>query len=144
MVDQADYRVAKQLAERHFYPFAENIYINLFKAFSHFPLPIRIVSAGLEGETITLMALSVHTCFNSSNKAFDILFDSTSLKLKQLVSGFHPQDITVDVLFGCFLYYYHPSEIRNQLSSYPADQRLTEKQQYEFELKKKTCYIHIV
>ena len=144
MIDQADYRVAKRLAERHFYPYAENIYSNIFKAFSHFPLSIKKIALDLPGDTITLLALSVHFCFDSRSKEFDALFKEILEKLKPLVSNIHPQDITVDVLLGCFLYYYHPSEIRNQLSSYPSEQRLTQKQQYEFELKKKTFYIHII
>jgi len=144
MIDQADYRVAKRLAERHFYPYAENIYNNIFTAFSHFPLSINKIGVGLEGKTVTLMALCVHFCFDANNKKFDMLFEEELDKLKSLTANLHPQDITVDVLLGCFLYYYHPSEIRNQLSSYPLEQRLTPKQQYEFELKKKTFYIHIV
>ncbi len=143
MVDQADYRIAKRLAERHFYPFAENIYIDIFKAFSHFPVPLKKIRMNLEGETVTLIALSVHTGFATDSKDFDMLFNGVLEKLQPLVSGFHPQDITVDVLLGCFLYYYHPSGIRNQLSTFPV-QRLSEKQRYEFELKKKTFYIHVI
>ena len=144
MIDQADYRVAKRLAERHFYPFAENIYIDIFKAFSHFPLSLKKLGINGEGETITLMALSAQTCFETDKGDFESLFEDVLKRLKILIGDRHPQDITVDVLLGCVLYFYHPSEIRGRLSSFKADKYLTDKQQYEFELKKKTFHIHII
>jgi len=59
MLDKIEYHIARNLADRHNYPFAQNIYISIFKSFSHFPIKLKDIGIYNEGNTITFMALVV-------------------------------------------------------------------------------------
>jgi len=141
MLDQIEYKIAKKLSEFHHYPFAQNNYINIFKAFSHFPLKLSDVGVNSEGKTITFMSLVVLRCFEKDKQDFPSFFQNLLKLMKQQAAPFFPQDITVETYLGCVLFYYHPSQIRNALSIKNMKTDFNDKQLYEFDFKKKTILI---
>lgn len=138
MLDTADHQVAKKLADRHLYPFALNTYINIFRHFSHFPIPQTKSGAGLSGKTVTVIALAAHSCFNHRGKDFPKLFEAVRQELEPAAAPYFPQDIGIDTLLGCLLYYYHPSEVSGAVQSVHKKISLHEKQLYELNFKKHT------
>jgi hypothetical protein len=144
MLDQADQDVARQLAERHLYPYARDIYQSVFKRFSHFPIGLKDINIKAAGKTITVMAWAVRVSFQTQHANFNELFERVYAGLKEKIPPYFPQDPVIDILIGCILYYYHPSHVRNALSMLPIDKMLDSHQRYEFQLKKGTLYIHVI
>ena len=144
MLDKIESRIANQLAEHHLYPFARNIYCDIFRAFSQFPLKLADIGMEGEGKTITFLALVIHECSQAKNPNFDKLFQGILANLQKKAARFFPHDITVETLLGCTLYYYHPSRLRNVLSSQAIENHLNELQQYEYEIKKNTILLYVV
>ena len=142
MIDQIEDVIARKLADRHHYPFAQNIYHDIFKTFSHFPLKLEDVGVKGPGKTITFLALVVHSCLNNRIKNFNDLYEKCLQELKIIAQDLFPQDITVEVFLGCILYYYHPVDIRSVICEIEAKDRFTTRQEYEFDLKKKTILIN--
>jgi len=54
MLDKIEYRIAGRLADHHLYPYSRDIYTNIFRHFSHFPISIKELGIEGEGKTITL------------------------------------------------------------------------------------------
>ena len=144
MLDRIEYRIANKLAEHHNYPYAQNIYINIFSRFSHFPLKLHDIGIKGEGNTITFMALVVLSCFDHKTKTFPDLYSAVLQKLKKQAASFFPQDIVVETFLGCILYYYHPANIKNILSTIEVSSIFNPKELYEYELKKKTILLFMV
>jgi len=144
MIDQADLQVAHQLAERHMYPYAKDIYQSIFKRFSHFPVSLKDVNVKISGTTITVIAWAVLLSFQTRHSDFAELNERVNTALKEKIPPYFPQDPTIDILFGCLLYYYHPSQVRNALSMLDIHHLLDSQQRYEFQLKKRTLYIYII
>lgn len=142
MIDQIEGVIARKLADRHHYPFAQNIYHDIFKTFSHFPLNLRDVGVKGPGKTITFLALVVNLCITNKLKNFNELYDKVLQDLKKTAQDLFPQDITVEVFLGCILYFYHPVDIRSVICEIDTKDRFTTRQQYEFDLKKKTILIN--
>ena len=138
MLDKIEYGIARKLSERHHYPYGQEIYMGIFRNFSHFPLKMEDLGIKGEGTTITFLALVILRCFSyPSNNLFE-LYKSILDELNQSAAPHFPQDITVETFLGCILYFYHPVEIKNILNSIEIEGIFDEKQIYEFELKKQT------
>jgi len=144
MLDQIEAKIANQLAQKHNYPFAQNIYINIFQTFSHFPITMSDIGIEGVGKTITYMALVVLKCYEIKGHTLPELFQKVLKELKPLVDPYFPQDCTVETFLGAALYFSHPSSIKNDLGHKDVKKMFTEKQLYEFELKKKTININIM
>jgi len=144
MLDQIEYRIAQKLAEYHLYPYAKDIYLNIFKKFSHFPLNMRDIGMRGEGKTITFLALVVSKCLAQKHPNFSDLYTAVLKELSEKAAKFFPQDISVETFIGCVLFYYHPSQVKNTLSTIEVSKYLNKDQLYEFELKKKTILIFTV
>jgi len=145
MLDKIEYHIARNLADRHNYPFAQNIYISIFKSFSHFPIKLKDIGIYNEGNTITFMALVVLKCLGREKNGFLDLYNDILQQLKLNVEQYFPQDIDVETFLGCALYYYHPVNIKNDLSSVDMLEKIfDEKQMYEYEMKKKTILMFTV
>ena len=142
MLDKIEYHIAKKLAEHHHYPYGQEIYVNILKHFSHFPLNLRDLGMKEEGKTITFLALVISECFKQKKTDFqsfyinvlDALNNSTVAKLRP--------NLAVETYLGCILYYYHPVNIKNVLSSVRVNEIFNEKERYEYEIKKKTVLLH--
>ena len=143
MLDQIENQIARNLADRHLYPYAQNIYLDIFKAFSHFPLKLKDVDLDGEGHTITFLALVVKTCFDKKVSSFLHLYQEVLEKLMPL-SQKMVQDVVVETYLGCMLYYYHPVHLRSQLGKNSAAGFFSEKERYEYELKRKTILIFAI
>jgi len=142
MIDVLDNEIAQQLAEKHNYPYAKNIYVDIFKKFSHFPIKLRELDIEEKGTTISFIALVIRTCF-SQRKIKDINLYETILKqLKESVQPIFPQDITVETYLGIILYLHNPINIKNELTRVDANALFDSKQKYEYELKKKTILLY--
>jgi hypothetical protein len=144
MIDQADQEIARQLAEHHMYPYAKDIYQAIFKSFSHFPISKKDIDLRIAGETITVMAWAALLSFQTDHTDFEDLHRRINAAIKEKIPPYFPQDPMIDILFGCLLYQYHPSQVRNALSILNIHEILDSQQRYEFELKKRTLYIHIL
>ena len=142
MLDQIEPKIAHQLAMRHNYPFAENIYMNIFHKFSYFPIKLADLDIKARGETIILMALVIRECFRQPNMNHDKLYATILPILKAKVEPLFPQDITVETFLGTILFYYNPINIQNALSLLDPENLFDEKQRYEYELKKKTILLY--
>jgi len=142
MLDIADEKIAQKLANRYLYPFALNIYHDIFKAYSHFPLQISKIDLNLSGKTVTYISWVVYECFNHNCDDFLSLFYTVRDIMTEKAKPFLFQDVTVETFLGCLLYYYHPTDIRSALSSYSVGKlNFSEKERYEFEIKKKTLLL---
>jgi len=144
MLDIIENQISKKLANRHLYPFAQHIYLNIFRAFSHFPVNLSDIQIKASGKSITFMALVVATCMEQNQtdfkKLFDTVYDLMSSQIQKLV----PQDVKVETLLGCILYYFHPVDVKNVLSEKHILKLLSENDLYEYDLKKKTILLHLV
>ena len=76
MLDRLEYKIAKDLADHHFYPFAEHNYLKCFNAFSYFPVNFKDIGINEEGKTITYIALVVYFCFKNRKKSFEETYHS--------------------------------------------------------------------
>jgi hypothetical protein len=144
MLDQIEYRIAKNLAEHHHYPYGREIYINIFKRFSHFPLKLQDLNINDQGTTITLMSLVIYRCFEYGKKDFPELYKKILEKLKDSPVAKIRYNLAVETYLGCVLYYYHPVEIKNILSAVQVDDIFNDKERYEFEIKKKTVILYAI
>ncbi|MFC2088897.1 hypothetical protein ACFLSX_04785 [Calditrichota bacterium] len=144
MLDKIEFRIAKDLADRHFYPFAQNNYISIFRSFSHFPLNLKDVGITADGTTITYIALVVFRCKEQKKNEFSDFFNSILTKMKNEDAKDINRDITVETFLGCLLYYYHPAQLRNKLSSINIKNFMDEKHIYEYNLKKKTILLYAI
>ncbi len=142
MLDKLEYRIAKELADHHFYPFAEHNYLNIFNAFSYFPLKFEDLRIREEGKTVTFLALVVYYCFKKKKNSFEETYKYLLKEFKKIAQPFLPQDIVVETFLGCMLFYYHPSVLRNKLDSNNATKLFNKNQIYEYDLKKKTILIY--
>ena len=70
MIDKIEKQIAYRLALQHNYPYAQEIYLNIFKKFSHFPLNLSDINIKDEGDTITFLALVVYKCFKLKHMPF--------------------------------------------------------------------------
>jgi len=144
MLDKIEAKIANQLAQKHNYPFAQNIYLDIFRSFSHFPITMSDIGLVGAGKTITYLALVVLKCYEIKEHTLPELFQKILMELKPLVESHFPQDCTVETLLGAALYFSHPSNIRSDLGDKDVKIMFTEEQLYEFELKKKTININII
>jgi len=144
MLDKIEYRVAAKLAEYHLYPYGREIYINIFRKFSHFPLRLKDLEIKGDGLTITFMAFVTLFCLDRKKGDFLPFYKKILTELEPILQRFFPYDISVETYLGCILFYYHPVEVKNVLASLHVDAIFDEKQQYEYELKKKTLLIHAI
>jgi hypothetical protein len=144
MLDLMDNRIAVELAEYHLYPFAQNIYHDIFWTFSHFPLPLKEVYPGGEGETITLVALVVSFCLKQPRNPFPELYQKALTYSRQKAQPHFPQDVTVETFLACLLFKYHPTDLHDAIVSLEAGSYFDDKQIYEFNLKKKTVLLNAV
>jgi hypothetical protein len=141
MLDKLEYRISKELADHHLYPFAEHNYLNIFNAFSFFPVNFKDIGIKEEGNTVTFLALVVYYCFRNRKDSFEETYEYVLKELKNIAQPFMHQDIVVETFLGCILYYYHPSDLKNKLSSINTSKIFDNKQSYEFEMKMKTILI---
>ena len=141
MLDKLEYPISKELADHHFYPFAEHNYLNIFNAFSFFPVNFKDIGIEEEGNTVTFLALVVYYCFRNRQDSFTETYEYVLKELKNVAQPYVLQDIVVETFLGCVLYYYHFSDLKNILSSINTSKLFNKKQIYEFEMKKKTILI---
>ncbi len=144
MLDKIDYKIAKELSEYHMYPYSQDIYLNIFKHFSHFPLKLRDIGIEGEGTTITFMALVILRCLNNHGNDLPEQYEKILREFKLSVAPYFPQNISVEIFLGCLLFYYHPVDVKNTLSTVEADKIFDKNEQYEYELKKKTILMFVV
>ncbi len=144
MLDKIEYRVAAKLAEYHLYPYGREIYIHIFRKFSHFPLRLEDLGIKGDGLTITFMAYVTLFCFDKNKENFLPFYKRIVSELEPVIHSIFPYNISVETFLGCVLYYYHPVDIKNVLSSIEVNAIFDEKEQYEFQLKKKTLLIHAI
>jgi hypothetical protein len=144
MLDQIELQIAYRLAQKHNYPFAQNIYIDIFRSFSHFPLPLSHFNINGPGKTIAYMALVVYYCFETKESSLSALFNKILDQLSPKVQSVYPQDCTVETFLGASLYHCHPSSIKNDLCHRDVMEMFTKEQLYEFQLKMKTISINIL
>jgi hypothetical protein len=144
VLDLIEYRIAARLSEIHFYPFARDIYINIFRHFSHFPINLTDLSIKGDGKTITFMAYVTLVCMETPKEEFKEFYKKILEKIQVRVQPYFPYNIKVETFLGCLIYYYHPVEIRNTLASIHVGEWFDENEQYEFDLKKKTLLIDVI
>ena len=106
MLDQAEKIIAQRLADHHYYPFGTEIYLNIFRHFSHFPLPLRDLDTDLPGESVTYLALVVYECLSRRTTNFLDLYESVLAKYRLIVADYAPEDRTVETFLGCILFIY--------------------------------------
>lgn len=144
MLDKIEFKVAQQLSEYHHYPYAREIYINIFRYFSHFPLRLDDLAIKGSGSTITYMAYVCMYCLEKRKESFLPFYQKILAELEPKVKPLFPYNISVETFLGCILFYYHPVNIKHTLWSFEVDSLFTEKELYEYELKKKTLLIHAI
>ena len=144
MLDQIEIQIAKQLADHHNYPYGQEIYTSIFKAFSYFPLKLTDINLTGPGETITFLSLIVKDCFETKTVDIFSQYDFLLRKYAKTVAPLYPQDIAVETFLGCALYYYHPIQLRTTFTYLDTTVIFDKRQQYEYELKRKTILIYAI
>ena len=144
MLDKIENTIAENLAERHLYPYGREIYVNIFKHFSHFPLNLKDLELKGEGTTITYMALVIRHCFDKEKIEFITFYKKILQDLKDSSVAKFRYNLAVETFLGCVLYYYHPVNIKNLLSSFQVGDIFNSKERYEFEIKKKTILLYAI
>jgi hypothetical protein len=144
MLDLIEYRIAANLSERHLYPYSRDIYINIFRHFSHFPIRLADLGVRGDGQTITFLAYVVMICLERKPKQFLSSYQDLVNDLQLKVKPFFPFPIAVETFLGCMLYFHHPVDIRNALSSFDTATLFNAKEKYEYDLKKNTILIHAI
>ncbi len=144
MLDKIEYKIARNLAEKHHYPYAREIYINIFKNFSHFPLVLQDLGIQDQGTTITYMALVIWRCFDHEKTDFLSFYKKILQELKESPVVKMRYNLAVETYLGCVLYYYHPVNIKNILSTMEIDDIFNDKERYEYEIKKKTVLLYTI
>ncbi len=144
MLDKIEFRIAAKLAEHHLYPYGREIYINIFRKFSHFPIKMEDLGIKGDGLTITFMAYVTLFCLDQRKENFLPFYKKILAELEPKIRPYFPFNISVETLLGCVLFYYHPVEIKNVLLFFNPDTLFDKKEKYEYELKKKTVLIHAI
>jgi hypothetical protein len=142
MLDQIEHTIAYKLAQHHHYPYAKEIYVNIFRHFSHFPLKLKHAGIKGDGQTITLLALVVYMCFDQERGELMDYYRNICHRLEQGLSEKCKQNVAVEAFLGCALYCYHPVELKNILGRPDIDSIFDAKEKYEYELKKNTILTH--
>ena len=96
MLDQIESAIALKLADRHLYPYASNIYTNIFRAFSHFPLRLDDLEINDSGKTITYLALVIKTCQENHSTSFMELFDLVLVLMSERAEPYLIQNLKVE------------------------------------------------
>ena len=144
MLDKIENRIAAKLSEHHLYPYGRDIYINIFRHFSHFPIRLKDLAIDGEGKTITFLAYVVLVSLQHKRNTFLPLYKRVLSELQPKVTPYFPYNISVETYLGCILYRYHPVEIRSAFSSLDVTEVFNDKEIYEYELKKNTILIHAI
>jgi len=144
MLDQIENTVARNLAEHHLYPFGREIYMNIFKKFSHFPILLEELNINGPGISIAYLALVVLRCFDQDKSDFLILYKNILQELKESPVAKIRYNLAVETYLGCVLYYYHPIDVKNILSSMDVKEIFNDKERYEYEIKKKTVLLFTI
>ena len=144
MLDKIEYRIARNLAENHHYPYGREIYINIFKNFSHFPLKLQDLGIQDQGTTIIYMALVIWRCFDHGKTEFSSFYKKILQELKESPVAKMRNNLAVETYLGCVLYYYHPVNIKNILSTTSVNDIFNDKERYEYEIKKKTVLLYTI
>ena len=144
MLDIIEYTIAENLAEYHHYPYGKEIYVNIFRNFSHFPLNMKELEIEGQGKTITYMALVVRHCFGREKIEFFKFYKNVLQDLKTSPVAKFKYNMAVETFLGCVLYYYHPVDIKNFLSSIQVVDIFSSKERYEFEIKKRTVLLYTI
>ena len=144
MLDQIESTIALKLADRHLYPYASNIYTNIFRAFSHFPLSLEDLEINDSGKTITYLALVIKTCQENHSTSFMELFDYILILMAEKAEPYLIQNLKVETFLGCVLYFYHPSQIKNALQSIGVEKIFSSEEMSEYKLKKETILIYAI
>lgn len=144
MLDKIERRIARELADHHNYPYGQEIYTSIFKAFSYFPLSLKQMRITGEGQTIIFLAMVVLNCLEFREKDIFKRYHTLLERYKKTVVPIYPQDISVETFLGCLLYTYHPVDLRSAFASIDITPIFDKKQQYEYDLKKKTILIYAI
>jgi hypothetical protein len=144
MLDKIEYTIAENLAERHLYPYGKEIYVNIFKHFSHFPLNLKDVGLEGHGTTITYLALVIRHCLGKEKIEFITFYKKILHELKESSVSKYRYNLAVETFLGCVLYYYHPVNVKNILSSIEVQDIFNSKERYEFQIKKKTVLLYAI
>jgi len=144
MLDTIEYSIAKKLAEHHLYPYGREIYVNIFKKFSHFPLNLKDLGIEDQGMTITFMSLVILHCFDHKKTDFPVFYKKILQELEDSPVAKMRYNLGVETYLGCVLYYYHPVDIKNILSAVQVDDIFNDKERYEYEIKKKTVLLYTI
>ena len=144
MLDKIEYNIAKKLAEHHHYPYGQEIYMNIFKNFSHFPINLRDLNIKDNGTTVTYLALVVMNCFKYKKTDFPGLYKNVFETLRKSAVSKQRENLAVETFLGCALYYYHPVDVKNFLSTVYVEDIFNDKEKYEYEVKKKTVLLYMV
>ena len=144
MLDKIEYTIAEKLAEKHLYPYGKEIYVSIFRNFSHFPLNLNELGIEGQGKTITYMALVVNHCFNKEKIEFLSFFKKVLKEIKESSAASLRYNLAVETFLGCILYYYHPVDVKNILSSIDVQHIFNSKERYEFQIKKKTVLLYTI
>jgi hypothetical protein len=95
-----------------------------------------------EGKTITFLALVISECFKQEKSDFQSFYKNVLNTLKNSPVAKLRPNLSVETFLGCILYYYHPVDIKNMLSSVQIDDIFNDKEKYEYEIKKKTVLLY--
>jgi len=144
LLDKIEYKIAGKLAEHHLYPYGKEIYVNIFKNFSHFPLNLKELGIEGKGTTITYMALVVRYCIGKEKIEFLNFYKKILQELKNSSVASLRYNLAVETFLGCILYYYHPVDVKNILSSIEVQDIFSSKERYEFQIKKKTVLLYTI
>jgi hypothetical protein len=144
MLDKIEYKIAENLAEHHLYPYGKEIYVNIFRNFSHFPLNLKDVGMNGTGTTITYMALVIQHCFNKEKIEFISFYKKILQEIKDSSVAQFRYNLPVETFLGCILFYYHPVNVKNVLSSIDVQNIFRSKERYEYEIKKQTVLLYTI
>jgi hypothetical protein len=144
MLDKIEYTIADKLAEHHLYPYGKEIFINIFRNFSHFPLNLQDLGIKDQGITITYLALVIRYCFNQDKTEFLSFYRQILQQIKASPAAKLRYNLSVETFLGCILYYYHPVNVKNILSSVEVQDIFNSKERYEFQIKKNTVLLYTI
>ena len=144
MLDQIEHKIARNLAEHHLYPFGMEIYMNIFKRFSHFPILLEDLKINGPGISIAYIPFVVLRCFDQDKSDFLNLYKKILQEMKDSPVAKLRYNLAVETYLGCVLYFYHPIDIKNILSSIDVKEIFNDKERYEYEIKKKTVLLFTI
>jgi hypothetical protein len=144
MLDKIEYKIATDLAEHHLYPYGKEIYVNIFRNFSHFPLKLKDLGINDQGDTITYLAFVVRHCLGKEKIEFLAFYKQVLQELKNSPAAKLRYNLDVETFLGCVLYYFHPVDVKNVLSAIELEHVFRSKERYEYEIKKKTVLLYAI